>query len=201
MRGCNPGATRQLQVLLVERRWRGASQRTDCGLAGYDLCQPESELTLRLSLDIRQCRLHQFRSDTKHFIERYEVVWCVFRTYKLCLTPGGSVCSKSFSVEKYQPRKKEESSELVSFTFSHTETTPKHYYTEDQREKIKLFYQELDQSSEGEDEELDGIEMHEVEETRRMYEIIRRLLEIFLIILITVSTILCICLLCLLKFC
>ena len=74
MRGCKPGATRQLQVLLVERRWRGASQRTDCGLAGYDLCQPESELTLRLSLDIRQCRLHQFRSDTKHFIERYEVV-------------------------------------------------------------------------------------------------------------------------------
>ena len=54
-------------MLLVERRWRGGTERTDCGLAGYDQCQLDtshtSHLSLRLRLDIRQCRLHQFRSD------------------------------------------------------------------------------------------------------------------------------------------
>ena len=64
-KSCNPGA-RQLQVLLVERRWRGGSERTDCGLAGYDQCQLSTDLTLQLSLDIRQCRLQQFRSNITH---------------------------------------------------------------------------------------------------------------------------------------
>ena len=108
----------------------------------------------------------------------------ICRTYQLCLTPGRSVCSKSFSLEKYQPNRPN------SFTISHGKTTPK--YTEDH---------DLNQPSEGEDEELGGVEMHEEEEKRRLNEIIRRLLETFLIILITVSSILCICLLCLLKFC
>ena len=125
----------------------------------------------------------------------------ICRTYKLCLTPGMSVCSKSFSVEKYQPislkegPKKTNSSDLLSFTISYR-TTPK-YYSGDHREKIKLFYQELDREGEG----LDGAEMHEELERRRRTEIMRRILETFLIILVTVSSILCICLLCLLKFC
>ena len=113
-----------------------------------------------------------------------------------------SVCSKSFSVEKYQPNslnkegpKKTNSSDLLSFTISYR-TTPK-YYSGDHREKIKLFYQELDREGEG----LDGAEMHEELERRRRTEIMRRILETFLIILVTVSSILCICLLCLLKFC
>ena len=102
-------------------------------------------------------------------------------------------------MEKYQPNPpdKEDSSDLLSFTISYTKTTPKYYYTGDQREKIKLFYQELDR----EEEELDGVEMQEEEEKRRLDEIMRRILETFLLILITVSSILCICLLCLLKFC
>ena len=107
-------------------------------------------------------------------------------------------------MEKYQPNppnkedgKISDSSDLLSFTISDTKTTPNYYYTGDQREKIKLFYQELDR----EDEELDGVEMQEDEEERRLNKIIQRILETFLFILITVSSILCICLLCLLKFC
>ena len=115
----------------------------------------------------------------------WSVIVNICRTYKLCLTPGRSVCSKSFSLEKYQPKDR-----ANSLTISHTKTTPN--YTEDH---------DLNQSSEGEDEELGGAEMHEEEEKRRLNEIIRRLLETFLIILVTVSSILCICLLCLLKFC
>ena len=103
-------------------------------------------------------------------------------------------------MEKYQPNKENDkipdSSDLLSFTIAYTKTTPKYYYTGDHREKIKLYYQELDR----EDGELDGVEMHEEEETR-LNEIMRRILETFLLILITVSSILCICLLCLLKFC
>ena len=87
-------------------------------------------------------------------------------------------------------------SDLLSFTISYRKTTPK-YYSGDQRDKIKLFYQELDKEDEG----LDGVEMQEGEEKRRLTEIMRRILETFLLLLITVSSILCICLLCLLKFC
>ena len=88
-------------------------------------------------------------------------------------------------------------SDLLSFTtVSYGKTTPK-YYSGDQRDKIKLFYKELDK----EDGELDGAEMHEGVEKRRLTEIMRRILETFLLLLITISSILCICLLCLLKFC
>ena len=51
-----------VQVLLLERSWRGETLRTDCGLAGYDMCQLTSPHSLSLSLDMRQCKLSQFRS-------------------------------------------------------------------------------------------------------------------------------------------
>ena len=186
----------------MERRWLGASQRTDCGLAGYDRCQLLTDLTLQLSLDIRQCRLQQFRStiDTFgcHLFSQLLPVY-ICRTYKLCLTPARTTCSKSFSVEKYQPN--HTNKDLLSLTISVRETTPKYYSSGDPREKIKLFYEELSRFSEGEDGELGEVEMQAEEEKRRLHEIMQRMLETFLIILITVSTILCVCLLCLLKFC
>ena len=58
------------------------TSRADCGLAGLDRCRraPGRPALLEAALDIRQCRVHQFRS------------------YRLCLLP--TVCSASFSLER-----------------------------------------------------------------------------------------------------
>ena len=47
----------------MERGWTGKLERTDCGLASFDFCdlnREEEELVVKL--DIRQCRVRQFRS-------------------------------------------------------------------------------------------------------------------------------------------
>ena len=98
----SPGLCRQLQVILVERSWRGDVVRTDCGLAGYDQCQLSSQLGLSLSLDIRQCRLTQFRSPVQCRTCQTNPRQKLCSTYKLCLDPGGSQCSQSFSLEGHQ---------------------------------------------------------------------------------------------------
>ena len=45
----------------MERGWTGKLARADCGLAGFDFCYLNKEEELVIGLDIRQCKVQQFR--------------------------------------------------------------------------------------------------------------------------------------------
>ena len=45
----------------MERGWTGKLARAVCGLAGFDFCNLNREEELVIKLDIRQCRVQQFR--------------------------------------------------------------------------------------------------------------------------------------------
>ena len=49
------------QLHLMERGWTEKLARADCGLAGFDFCNLNKEEELVIKLDIRQCRVKQFR--------------------------------------------------------------------------------------------------------------------------------------------
>ena len=59
--GVDQGICTHLQVHLMERGWTGKLARADCGLAGFDFCNLNREEELVIKLDIRQCRVQQFR--------------------------------------------------------------------------------------------------------------------------------------------
>ena len=59
--GLDQGVCRHLQVYLMERGWTGKLTRAHCGLAGFDFCKLNREEELVIKLDIRQCRVQQFR--------------------------------------------------------------------------------------------------------------------------------------------
>ena len=50
-----------LKIFLMERGWTGKLVRADCGLAGFDYCGLNKGEELVVRLDIRQCRVQQFR--------------------------------------------------------------------------------------------------------------------------------------------
>ena len=56
-----PGVCTLVQLHLMERGWTGKLARADCGLAGFDFCNLNREEELVIKLDIRQCRVQQFR--------------------------------------------------------------------------------------------------------------------------------------------
>jgi hypothetical protein len=60
-KGVDQGVCTHLQVHLMERGWTGKLARADCGLAGFDFCNLNREEELVIKLDIRQCRVQQFR--------------------------------------------------------------------------------------------------------------------------------------------
>ena len=59
--GVDQGVCTRLQLHLMERGWTGKLARADCGLAGFDFCDLNREEELVIKLDIRQCRVKQFR--------------------------------------------------------------------------------------------------------------------------------------------
>jgi len=74
-----------LKIFLMERGWTGKLVRADCGLAGFDYCGLNKGEELVVRLDIRQCRVQQFRS------------------YQLCLAGEGDMCTDFFSLEMNIP--------------------------------------------------------------------------------------------------
>ena len=101
---------------------------------------------------------------------------------------------------------------MESFTRSNKKATPQYLFNSNEGEgetspkaseknKIKMFYEELGNPLEEGYGHSDVLEIEEEEKKRRLKKIIGHLLEIFLILLICVSVILSICLLCMLKFC
>lgn len=80
----NPRICKRLEMFLYERKWTGGLARTDCGRGVFE-CEVNDEGNLVVEMDIRRCRVQQFRS------------------YQLCLTPGERMCTMLFSMEMKIP--------------------------------------------------------------------------------------------------
>ena len=75
-----------LQIFLMERGWTGKLVRADCGLAGFDYCGLDKGEDLVVTLDIRQCRVRQFRWGN---IEKYLQNICVVQVIPALSCWGG----------------------------------------------------------------------------------------------------------------
>lgn len=87
---------KKLEIFLYEKKWRGDLERTDCGRGEFN-CQVLGKKKVVLEMDIRQCRVQQFRS------------------YQICLTEGVDVCTGLFASDMKIPyiESLEESQEVV----------------------------------------------------------------------------------------
>lgn len=94
----NQRVCRKLEMFLYERRWTGGLARTDCGNGVFE-CEVNDEGNIVIEMDIRRCRVQQFRS------------------YQLCLSEGEDVCTMLFSLEMKIPYiETEQSSTEGNFT-------------------------------------------------------------------------------------
>ena len=56
----NPRICRRLEIFLYEKKWTGGLARTDCG-KGIFKCEVNDEGNMKIEMDIRRCRVQQFR--------------------------------------------------------------------------------------------------------------------------------------------
>ena len=178
----SPGLCRQLQVILVERSWRGDVVRTDCGLAGYDQCQLSSQLGLSLSPDIKLIQDKNFAALTS------------------CVSTRGALSAPSPSLWRVtsSPREVSRHRHLPTHYRPFLGTEAEETLTMEKKEKGE-------HSNEVKNFSVNSTQNYnlnvEEEEKRRLKQMIRRILEIFLFLLITVSSILSVALLVMLRFC
>ena len=56
----NPRICRRLEIFLYEKKWTGGLARTDCGKGIFE-CEVNDEGNMKIEMDIRRCRVQQFR--------------------------------------------------------------------------------------------------------------------------------------------